>query len=76
MAAPDFWNNQEKARETVGQLKALRASSSRWKRSYGTGSDLPRHAGIGLRATTIRRRSSQRNRAAGARADELELKSL
>ncbi len=25
MAAPDFWNNQEKAREVVGQLKGLRA---------------------------------------------------
>ena len=24
MAAPDFWSNQERARETVGQLKALR----------------------------------------------------
>ena len=25
MAAPDFWNNQETAREVVGQLKALKA---------------------------------------------------
>lgn len=25
MAGPDFWNNQEKAREVVGQLKALKA---------------------------------------------------
>ena len=25
MAAPDFWNNQEKARDVVAQLKALRA---------------------------------------------------
>jgi len=25
MAAPDFWSNQEKAREVVGQLKGLRA---------------------------------------------------
>ena len=25
MAAPDFWNNQEKARDVVGQLKALKA---------------------------------------------------
>lgn len=25
MAAPDFWNNQEKARDVVGQLKAVRA---------------------------------------------------
>lgn len=25
MAAPDFWNNQERAREVVGELKSLRA---------------------------------------------------
>jgi len=41
MAAADFWNNQEKARETVAQLKALRGVLKPLEDVVKTGSDLP-----------------------------------
>ncbi len=30
MAGPTFWNNQEQAQATVGELKEIRASKNRW----------------------------------------------
>ena len=41
MAGPDFWNNQEKAREAVGQLKALKALIRPLEEVVRTGGDLP-----------------------------------
>ena len=41
MGAPDFWNNQEKAREAVGQLKALKALIRPLEEVVRTGGDLP-----------------------------------
>jgi len=41
MAAPDFWNNQEKAREVMGQLKALKALTRPLEEVVRTGDDLP-----------------------------------
>ena len=41
MAAPDFWNNQERARETVGQLKALKGILKPLDEVVRTGGDLP-----------------------------------
>ncbi|HEY2416098.1 MAG TPA: peptide chain release factor 2 [Pirellulaceae bacterium] len=41
MAAPDFWSNQERARETVGELKALRGILKPLDEVVRTGADLP-----------------------------------
>jgi len=41
MAAPDFWGNQERARETVGQLKALKGILKPLDEVVRTGGDLP-----------------------------------
>lgn len=41
MAAPDFWNNQEKAREVMGQLKALKALTRPLEEIVRVGDDLP-----------------------------------
>jgi peptide chain release factor 2 len=41
MSAPDFWNNQEKAREAVGQLKSLRALSKPLAEVVQSSGDLP-----------------------------------
>jgi peptide chain release factor 2 len=41
MAAGDFWSNQEKARETVGQLKALRGITKPLEEVVRTAGDLP-----------------------------------
>lgn len=41
MAAPDFWGNQERARETVGQLKALRGILKPLDDVVRSGGDLP-----------------------------------
>ena len=41
MAAPGFWNNQEKARDAVGQLKGLKALTKPLEEVVRTGADLP-----------------------------------
>jgi len=41
MSAPDFWSNQERARDTVGQLKALRGILKPLEDVVKTGDDLP-----------------------------------
>lgn len=41
MAAPDFWSNQEKAREVVGQLKALHAIVKPVAEATTAAADLP-----------------------------------
>jgi peptide chain release factor 2 len=41
MAAPDFWSNQEKAREAVGQLKSLKALTKPLEEVVRAGGDLP-----------------------------------
>src|SRR5437868_131406 len=41
MSAADFWNNQERARETVGELKSLRGILKPLEEVVKTGDDLP-----------------------------------
>jgi peptide chain release factor 2 len=41
MAAPDFWNNQEKAREAIGQLKSLKSILKPMQESLKSADDLP-----------------------------------
>jgi peptide chain release factor 2 len=41
MGQPDFWTNQEKAREVVGQLKALKALTKPLEEVVRIGGDLP-----------------------------------
>ena len=41
MASPDFWNNQEKAREAVAQLKSLKALTRPLQEVVKAGEDLP-----------------------------------
>ncbi len=41
MGQPDFWTNQEKAREVVGQLKALKALTKPLEEMVRAGGDLP-----------------------------------
>jgi peptide chain release factor 2 len=76
MAAPDFWNNQEKAREAVAQLKALRAIGKPLEDVVKSGADLPGMlelgAGDSAFAAEVRSEIERLERA----LDELELKAL
>jgi peptide chain release factor 2 len=76
MAAPDFWNNQQKALESVAQLKALRAIGKPLEEVVGTGADLPGMLelaeGDADFAAEVKRDIERLEHA----LDELELKSL
>jgi peptide chain release factor 2 len=41
MSEPDFWNNQERAREVMGQLKGLKALTRPLDDVVKSGADLP-----------------------------------
>jgi peptide chain release factor 2 len=76
MGAPDFWNNQERAREAVAQLKALRAIGKPMEDVVRSGADLPGMLELGAGdsgfATEVRGEIERLERA----LDELELKAL
>jgi peptide chain release factor 2 len=76
MGAPDFWNNQERAREAVAQLKALRAIGKPMEDVVRSGADLPGMlelaAGDSGFAAEVRGEIERLERA----LDDLELKAL
>ena len=76
MSASDFWNNQEQARETVGQLKSLRGILKPLEEVVKTGDDLPGMMelaeGDEAFAAEVRSEIERLEHA----LDELELKSL
>jgi peptide chain release factor 2 len=76
MSASDFWNNQERARETVGQLKSLRGILKPLEEVVKTGDDLPGMLelaeGDEAFAAEVRSEIERLEHA----LDELELKSL
>jgi peptide chain release factor 2 len=76
MAAPDFWNNQERAREAVGQLKALRAILKPLEEVVRVGTDLPAMLELGASDTAFAAEVRGEIGRLEHALDELELKSL
>jgi peptide chain release factor 2 len=76
MAAPDFWNNQERAREVVGQLKSLRALTKPLEDVVKSGADLPGMLELAAADDEFAAEVGGEIERLETKLDDLELKSL
>ena len=76
MAAPDFWTSQERAQETVGQLKSLRAVVKPLSDVIQSAGDLPTMLELAEEDETYAREVRAEIERLERALDDLELKSL
>ena len=76
MASPDFWTNQEKARDAVSQLKGLKAILKPLEEVVRTGSDLPGMLELGEADEAFAAEVRSEIGRLEQTLDELELKAL
>ncbi len=76
MAEPGFWDNQENAQETVGQLKSLKAIVSPMNSLIGSGDDLETLIEMAAEDDSILDEIKSEIGSLESQLDDLELKSL
>ena len=76
MAAPNFWNNQESAQETVGRLKAVKAIVGPMSELDESGNDLEALIEMAEEDDSIEADVRQEIESLEKRLDDLELKAL
>lgn len=76
MAAPNFWDNQDKAQETVGRLKSVKAIVAPMTELIGSGEDLQALFEMAEEDESIESEVRDEIKKIEASLDDLELKSL
>ncbi len=76
MAAPDFWNNQDQARKTIRELKALKLIMDPLNAVEKSMEDIPVMLEMGAEDTALLEEADQALQVASRGLDELEIQSL